>query len=60
MEATARRLGFWEPAGYCQQSQLSEKKMKQNSGGCVSVLVDATSPEEGGQARHWVPMCPWS
>lgn len=51
VEATARRLGFWEPAGYCQQSQLSEKKMKQNSGGCVVVLVGATSPEEGGQAR---------
>lgn len=52
MEARARlRLGFWEPAGYCQQSQLLEKKMKQNSGGCVIVLVGATSPEEGGQAR---------
>lgn len=50
MEATALRLGFWEPAGYCQQSQLLEK-MKQNSGGYVIVLVGVTSPEEGGQAR---------
>lgn len=46
MEAAAQLLGSWQPAGYFQQCQLFEKTIKQNPGGCMVVLMGATSLEE--------------